>query len=218
MSSLVLGQSISARRLQYIGVQCSALITSKRPNRAWSGLRFVSTVASTVERSTKGQPRFPLSALPTSMLLRSLLLATISSNRFLLLPSLSVLSFLSKSRRGFLFDVERNPILHTILKKTFYDQFCAGETRAKTKACVRQLKDLGFRGVILTYARETVFDHRTNAQHGLDATTFENQDTLSDPKVIHCTHTENWRKGTLETLDLVEAGDYLALKYVYLST
>ncbi|KAF2193672.1 FAD-linked oxidoreductase [Zopfia rhizophila CBS 207.26] len=148
------------------------------------------------------------------MLLRSLLIAGISSNHFLLLPGLSILSFLSKPGRGILFNVDRNPVLHAILKKTFYDQFCAGETEAETKACVRQLKDLGFRGIILTYARETVFDHRTNTAHGLGAAALEseNSNVPVEPKVKHCSNMEAWRTGTLETIDLIEEGDYLAVK------
>lgn len=129
------------------------------------------------------------------------------------------MSILSKPDRGFLLNVNRNPILHRILKKTFYEQFCAGENGAETKATIRQLKDMGFRGVIMTYAKETVFDHRTHTGKVLDAAAAETG--LADQElhslVDHCPNIETWRKGTLETVDQLEDGDYLAVKYVYIS-
>ncbi|KAI1206252.1 pyrroline-5-carboxylate reductase [Annulohypoxylon truncatum] len=141
------------------------------------------------------------------MLLRSLLVAGISSKRLLLIPSLKILSFLSKPNRGFLLHVEKNPIIHGILKKTFYDQFCTGETGPETRRRVREIKDLGFKGVILTYARETVFDHKTNKAdvQGVDDVTGSSSADL-------CPHLEEWRVGTLKTVDLIEEGDILAVK------
>ncbi|KAJ6095294.1 FAD-linked oxidoreductase-like protein [Penicillium sp. IBT 16267x] len=156
----------------------------------------------------------PLSALPTKVLLRSLLVSTISSKPLLLGPSLWLMSILSKPNRGWLTNVDRNPILHGILKKTFYEQFCAGETDAETRATIRELKDMGFRGVIMTYAKETVFDHRTNTQQGLGIAALEaeeNDDTLH-PRVAHCANIEAWRKGTLKTIEQLSHGDYLAVK------
>ncbi|OHE97315.1 proline dehydrogenase [Colletotrichum orchidophilum] len=157
--------------------------------------------------TTKRKPveGFPLSGMPTGTLLRSLLVTTISSNRLLLIPALKTLSFLAKPGRTILFDVGRNPILHKILRTTFYDQFCTGETPQETKACVQSLKDLGFRGVILTYAKETVFDHLTQSsiEHGkLVGASADGFDA----------DIESWKKGTLETAAQIEEGDYLAIK------
>lgn len=91
-----------------------------------------------------------------------------------------------------------------------YNQFCAGETDAETRDCVRQLKDLGFKGVILTYARETVFDHKTNAstQHADDTGLSLNEKTATEQDAA----VEAWRVGTLETVDLIDEGDILAIK------
>jgi hypothetical protein len=126
------------------------------------------------------------------------------------------MSILSKPNRGFLLNVDRNPILHGVLKKTFYEQFCAGENAAETKATIKELKDMGFRGVIMTYAKETVFDHRTKTQHGLGVAALEAQGNGEqlDPRLVHCANIEAWRKGTLETVEQLEDGDYLAVKYV----
>ncbi|KAH7028777.1 FAD-linked oxidoreductase-like protein [Microdochium trichocladiopsis] len=143
------------------------------------------------------------------MLLRSLLVATISSHRFLLLPALSVLQFLIKPHTSRLLSVDRNPILHGVLKRTFYNQFCAGENEAETRQCVRSLKDLGFRGVILTFARETVFDHN-NAQ-GTSGSNSSPEQAL-EAADSHDVSVEEWKNGTMETAALVDAGDFLALK------
>ncbi|EUC35629.1 hypothetical protein COCCADRAFT_34872 [Bipolaris zeicola 26-R-13] len=145
--------------------------------------------------------------MPTHMLLRSLFVATISSNRFLLIPALHLLSFLSKPNRSFLFNLDRNPVLKAVLKRTLYNQFCAGETEQETQACVKQLKDLGFKGVILTYAKEMVFDHKAGSakDHGLEK-------GINGKAALHDADIEAWRQGTLRTLDLISKGDILALK------
>lgn len=157
--------------------------------------------------ATQSLKRHPLAAMPTNMLLRSLFIATVSSNRFLLTPSLHLLSFFAKPNRFFLFNVDRNPVLKAILKRTLYNQFCAGETEQETKACVRQLKDLGFKGVILTFAKETVFDHRSRSA---DSPSSEKSgETATTP---HDADIEAWRVGTLKTVDLISEGDILALK------
>lgn len=156
----------------------------------------------------------PLSAIPNWVLLRSLLVATISSKPLLLRSSLWAMSALSKPNRGFLLSVDRNPILHGILKKTFYEQFCAGENGTETKATIRQLKDMGFRGVIMTYAKETVFDHSTNSEQGLGVAALEKKQKgeALDPAMLRCANIEAWRKGTIETVEQLEDGDYLAVK------
>lgn len=124
------------------------------------------------------------------------------------------MSFLSKPNRIWLFDVDRNPILHGILKKTFYNQFCAGENAAECRSTIREMKDMGFRGVILTYAAETVFDHSTQAQHGQGVAALKSEDgnvSINAP-VSQCPSIEAWRKGTVETIDMSDAEDYLAVK------
>jgi hypothetical protein len=125
------------------------------------------------------------------------------------------MSVFCKPNRGFLLDVDRNPILHGILKKTFYEQFCAGENGKETKATINELKDMGFRGVIMTYAKETVFDHKTNTQQGLGVAALESEKNGQelDPSLVRCANIEAWRKGTMETVEQLEDGDYLAVKY-----
>lgn len=181
-----------------------AAVLSKKPLS--SRARHASAAPLILEKSTQATVPAPLSALPTPVLLRSLLVSAISSKPYLLGPSLSVLSFLTKPHRGLLLSVDRNPVLHSFLKSVFYKQFCAGETPAETKDTMRHLRFMGFRGTILTYAKETVFDHRTNAVHGLGIESVKDKD--SGP----CSNIETWRKGVLETVDLLGDGDQLALK------
>ncbi|KAK6810960.1 hypothetical protein RU639_013227 [Aspergillus parasiticus] len=175
----------------------------------------VRSVSTSVLAETKSAPNVtlpPLSALPTSMLLRSLLVAAITSKPYLLKPSLSILSLLSKSGNGLLLNVDRNIILHTILKWTFYKQFCAGENARETQATVQMFKDLGFRGTLLTYAKETVFDHSTNkSQQGLGVTTGQEKGQGING-TTYCEHIEAWREGTVKTVELLGEDDYLAMK------
>lgn len=151
----------------------------------------------------------PLSGLPASVLVRSLLISAISSKPYLLRPSLSTLSFLCKPHKGVLFDVDRNVMLHWVMKSVFYKQFCAGETHDEVKFTIRHFKDLGFQGAIMTYAKETVFDHRTKAQQGLGFTKNAEEDVSGS---TFCPHIEAWRKGTVDTVELLGKDDYLAVK------
>jgi hypothetical protein len=137
-----------------------------------------------------------------------LLITTVSSKPWLLRPTLHVLSFLVKAPSKFLFNVDKNPVLYTILRKTFYDQFCAGETAEETRACVKGLKKLGFRGVILTYAKETVFDHLTKTLFGHS----KDDGSIAAQLEHHDSEIEDWRTGVLKTASMIGAGDYLAIK------
>lgn len=185
----------------------TSTVLNKPDGRRWQHVRVDSTLNVSHSNANTPSSSPPLAALPNSVLLRSLLVAAISSKPYLLHPSLWILSILSQPGRSLLLDVDRNVFLHGLLKQTFYKQFCAGETGAETQATVRRFKELGFRGTILTYAKETVFDHKTNRSHGLGIAA-----DLGE-KAQHCATIEAWRKGTLETVDLLGDGDYLAVKY-----
>lgn len=148
--------------------------------------------------------------MPTNMLLRSLFIATVSSNKLLLIPSLHLLSFFAKPNRSFVFNVDRNPVLKAILKLTLYNQFCAGETEKETTTCVKNLKDLGFKGVILTYAKETVFDSKSKTVDHPSSTMEKTREL--EASVTNDTDIEAWRVGTLRTVDLISEGDILAIK------
>lgn len=73
---------------------------------------------------------------------------------------------------------------------------------------VQGLKDLGLRGVILTYAKETVFDIRDQVEFS------PGEKDADAASAGYCPSIDAWREGTLQTIDLVCDGDYLALKLV----
>lgn len=152
----------------------------------------------------------PLSVMPLPMFLRSLLVATISSKKWLLIPSLHLLDFFAKPNRTWVFNLEKNPVLKAIIKKSFYNQFCAGTTPTETKACVRALKSMGFRGVILTYAQEMVFDSKNGKGHSPGTAAEESKKEGAGIKIDSVI--ESWRAGTVGTIDLIEEGDILAIK------
>ncbi|KAI2891637.1 hypothetical protein CBS11852_6036 [Aspergillus niger] len=189
-----------------------------RPTLILHSLRYCSTgttfekvpsISSSVAKSQateKPSSAPPHSVLPTKTLLRSLLVTTISSHQALLVPCLSILSFLTKPR-GVLLDVDRNPLIHWFLKKTFYDHFCAGEKESQVRDKIRQIKSTGLRGVILTYARETVQDSSTNqTQFAHSQVSQKATDTES------CEFIAAWREGYLKTVDMLGEGDFLAPK------
>ncbi|KAJ4988788.1 proline oxidase [Stagonosporopsis vannaccii] len=191
---------------------------ARKDGITFTAIRLSSTYAAK-ERATMGTPTqdtrslakaSPLSAMPLPMFLRSLLVATISSRKWLLVPSLHILDFFSKSHRAWVFNLEKNPVLNAIIKKSFYDQFCAGTTPAETRTCVKALKDLGFRGVILTYAQEMVFDHKSGSGFSPGAAAEEAKEDGTGIKVDNVI--ESWRAGTVGTIDLIQEGDILAIK------
>lgn len=114
-----------------------------------------------------------------------------------------MLSVLARSKSALL-SPDRNPVLRCILKKTFYAQFCAGETAVEVRQVVKGIKSIGFSGVILGHAREVVLKKgETVGEEGSRA-----ERSVAD--------VDRWRQGTLETLVMMEEGDEVALKYIYL--
>ncbi|EPE04394.1 proline oxidase [Ophiostoma piceae UAMH 11346] len=159
--------------------------------------------------STTSTPKAlpPLSALPLPVLLRSLFVSAVSSHRQLLVPSLSILTFLTKPNRGFLLSVDRNPVLRWSLKQVFYKQFCAGENESECRRTLDYMRSMGFEGTILTWAKETVFDHATGAAYAVGKST-----VATSVSSETCPHIEAWRIGTLHTVAMLSPGDQLAIK------
>lgn len=108
--------------------------------------------------------------------------------------------------KGPLFNVDRNPLIHGFLKRTLYDHFCAGEVESQVHKTIRQLKDTGLRGVILTYARETTRDDRFGKQKEEKNEKTQALESDKDEMI------QAWTDGVLQTIDMIGEGDYLALK------
>lgn len=158
-----------------------------------------------VPPSPKAEPgRFPLSVLPLSMILRSLATTIVSSSPFLLAPSLRIMAALANTSSPLL-NPDKNPLLWFLLKKSFYAQFCAGENALEVRQTVSRLKDIGFTGVILGYAKEVVVSDKEVRM--LDSSN-AGEETRHD---IEC-EIDPWTKGTLDTVRLAEPGDFVALK------
>ncbi|KAI1290970.1 proline dehydrogenase [Xylaria venustula] len=156
--------------------------------------------------STSATPKpAPLSILPLPTVLRTLASTTISSSRILLPPSLMIMSKLAHSDQALL-NPDKNPFLRWFLKKTFYAQFCAGETPAEVRRTVDGLKGLGFNGVLLGYAKEVVLS---------EAETRDLSTCGEGAVAEECIRNEiiPWATGTKETLRLAQPGDFVSVKF-----
>lgn len=71
---------------------------------------------------------------------------------------------------------------------------------------MKQMKEMGFRGTLLTYGKETIFDQHSNTQHGLGV------GTSSTSESQFCESIMAWREGTIKTAELLGEGDQLAVK------
>lgn len=148
--------------------------------------------------------RAPLSLLPLSMILRSLGTTIVSSSPLLLPPSLRIMGALAHSTNPIL-NPDRNPLLRYILKQSFYAQFCAGENAPEVRGTIARLKNIGFTGVILGYAKEVVLTDKQAGQLEACKLGEETQQSI-DSEIVP------WAEGTMETVRLAEPGDFVALK------
>ncbi|KAH7120661.1 FAD-linked oxidoreductase-like protein [Dactylonectria macrodidyma] len=170
---------------------------------------LLSGTTSSTPQGTKSIPAVvtlpPHSLLPTNILWRSLLIATVSSHRALSAPSLAVLSFLSQPRST-LSSIEKNPVLYVLFKKTMYNYFCAGENEREVTSTIRGIKDMGFKGVILTYAREVVLDALTEEEIAIGAPEVKAEPdsspsvSVDQVEVSSDESIEAWRSSVLETV------------------
>lgn len=153
-----------------------------------------------------------LSRLPTKTLLRSLVLTSIMSNQWALRPSLAVLDCLSETKSKLL-NPDRNIFLNKLLRWTVYNHFCAGVSRGEAVRTVEGIKNMGYQGVILGYAKEAVLDADEAASNIIPTATGGQQYGPRCYEMI-----EEWKNGTLQTLQMLGPGDFLALKYAFISS
>ncbi|GAB7356409.1 hypothetical protein MBLNU459_g7183t1 [Dothideomycetes sp. NU459] len=132
-----------------------------------------------------------LSCLPLSQVLRTYFITSVSSSPLLLQTCFNILSGMLNSKSA-LMSVERNPVLKLMLRETFYKQFCGGENKGQVQQLQKQLQQAGYQGMILEYALEVLTDAKDS-------------DTVKD--------VETWRKGLLDSVDIVKPGDFVGLKW-----
>ncbi|KAE8377066.1 FAD-linked oxidoreductase-like protein [Aspergillus bertholletiae] len=152
--------------------------------------------------SSPAQKKAPLSNLPTKTLLRSLFLTTAMASP-LLKPSIAALKYVVDSKSPLL-SPSKNPIMNYILRATIYDQFCAGVNEKEVRKTVQDMKSLGFKGVILGYGRECVAKIDAAGSHVEES---KNAQAIEDRAV------DEWKEGNLQTLRMVDKGDYMNIKF-----
>ncbi|KAF8462513.1 FAD-linked oxidoreductase-like protein [Kalaharituber pfeilii] len=136
-------------------------------------------------------PFRPLTALPLSVLLRSIFLHTISASPFLL--SLAT-RFLHNNVDKLHLDSPINP-LGLLLYYTFYKHFCAGRTSDEVHKVVNELRQRRIAGTILAYAREVEVGEKHPANVDEEA------------------QIRQWLEGTMRTLEYSSPGGFVAVKY-----
>lgn len=186
-------------------VSTKALTSTIKTTTTTKDLSYPPTFPSTTQCKPKPSKNAPLSLLPLSFLLRSYLIASLSSSPPLLTPSLRLLSIIANSQSPFL-DPDRNPLLRYLLRKTIYAHFCAGENLDEVRKTSFNLKGLGYSGVILNHGKEIILEHDEMPKVG-----------RPHPDLAAQEDVENWKRINLETVRLVEEGGFVALKYVCLS-
>ncbi|KAL8819154.1 MAG: hypothetical protein Q9223_002357 [Gallowayella weberi] len=144
-----------------------------------------------------------LARLPTSSILRSLCLGAFFSSSVLFTPGFALLKKISSSPSRLL-NPDANPILRAILRPLVYDQFCAGRGRGEIQAKIGQIRSLGFAGVVLCYGKERPVQRASRRQR--------NRLGDLDERAVD-EELEWWKRGNLETLDMLSHGDFLGIKY-----
>ncbi|KPA38351.1 proline oxidase [Fusarium langsethiae] len=175
--------------------------SSYRRTRAASG---VSLADPTAEGCVNKPRNGSLAAMPLGSIIRSLFITSVSCSAILQVPIIRMMLILAHSENPIL-NPDKNPFLHFLLKKTFYAQFCGGETPAEVRLTMKNLKAIGFNGVILTYAKEAMMDPKAAQIANIDNICEETDHDIS-------TEIEPWHNSTMETINLAESGDFVALK------
>jgi len=114
-------------------------------------------------------------------------------------PAIS--DFLSKQLVKHSSALDRNPVTNSAIRLGLYNHFCAGSKKEEIQATCEMLKKLGYDGVALTYAKEVEAN-----KDGVE--THETSEEMI----------KMWLDGTLKTIEYTGSGEYVAVKYVILST
>lgn len=145
----------------------------------------------------KAGPQQCLHRLPTSNLLRNLILGAWFSSPLLFKPGLSIMRAVANSRSALL-NPDVNPVVGALVKLFIYNHFCAGSNKREIDRTKAEAKGIGFSGIILCYGKETgVADIDAAKKAGSEKLVAE---------------VNQWRDGNLETLDMVGEGDWLGMK------
>ena len=155
----------------------------------------------------------PLSLLSFTSLLRSYAITSLSTNPLLLRPAMVVLTHIAHSSSP-VFSPDKNPLIHAILKKTIYEQYCAGENTREVRQTISRLKEMGFRGVILGYGREVAMDEGAVKEMGTGRGGILGGEERKVTGGVQAgsEELEAWKKGSLDTVECATEGDMVGLK------
>lgn len=172
----------------------SAIISSQQRSHSTSAFSHEKSAGSAARR---GEVLPPLSMMPTMMLLRSLMVTNFLCWPRLLTAAIPVMDKLSTSKLWVL-NPDINPVLNRAVRFLFYDHFTAGNDEAEVTATIARLKDMGHRGVMLSFAKEVVAEH-------MDPSATANGD--ASLSVI-----AEWKAANMRTIGMLGVDDILAIK------
>lgn len=101
-----------------------------------------------------------------------------------------------------MFNADKNPIINRVLRVVLYDQYAAGATVTDVLRTTKEIKAMGYNGVILGSAKEAVLQSPSKRAIGSD-----HSYAMAQERVI-----ERWKEEQLLTLEMIDEGDFLALK------
>ena len=148
--------------------------------------------------SSRDRTKSHLQRMPTSSLIRNLMLGVLFTSPSLIRYALPLLNRVANSQ-SLLLSSERNGLVRFLVKRLIYDHFCAGANRREITKTRQVIKGMGFSGIILCYGREV----QVNKDSGL-WTTGQEHNLAKEVK--------QWKDGNFETLDMMEKGDFLGVK------
>ncbi|CAI6090792.1 unnamed protein product [Clonostachys chloroleuca] len=123
------------------------------------------------------------------------------SKTWLMKPCLTFLNAVTRSKSGII-NADRNPILNRVLRWTIYNQFCAGSNSTEVSRSMSELRQLGYRGVILGFAKEIVLDPSEGAAVA--------EDVKYGPACYRMI--DEWKDANLDTIRMLSPGDFLSVK------
>ncbi|KAM3070510.1 proline dehydrogenase [Clarireedia jacksonii] len=142
-----------------------------------------------------------LARLSTRSILRSIFLSKFLTSPFLYNPGFALFERIANSPSSFS-NPDKNPLIRVFVRPLIYDQFCAGTNAVEIRNTSSEIKRLGFSGIVLCYAKEVQVSSEKEFL-GYD----KGQEMGLEREIAQ------WREGTLKTLDMVQEGDWLGIKF-----
>jgi proline dehydrogenase len=104
--------------------------------------------------------------------------------------------------KSMILNPDRNRLMGGLMRILFYNHFCAGRSDLEVRKTVSTMKEMGFKGVILGYAREVIVDPAATREEAAGSGSAKSIEGAID----------QWREGNLRSLPMIGKGDFLAVK------